>query len=190
MFLWAYSEYVSQALDPALRCYCSVAQSSPTLWDPMSCHTTGLPVLHHLLEFAQTQVYWVSDAIQPSSSASSSFCFQSFLASGSFPMSWLFTSGGQSIGASASVLPMNIQGWFPLGLTDLVLLSKGPLRVFSNTTVQKHQFSGAQPSFWSSSNIPSWLLALSLLNVKYHSSLKNKCCLWVNSGELGQLLLL
>ena len=72
-----------------------------------------------------------------------SSCLQSFPASGSFPMSLLFTSGGQSIGAStsASVHPMHIQGWFPLGLTGLIsFLSKGLSRVFSNTTVQKHQF--------------------------------------------------
>ena len=71
-----------------------------------------------------------------------SFCLQSFLASGSFPKSWLFTSGDQSTGASASasVLPMNIQGLYPLGLTGLISLqSKGLSRVFSNTTVQKHQ---------------------------------------------------
>ena len=79
-----------------------------------------------------------------------SFCLQSFPASGSFPVSQLFTSGGQGIGASpsASVLPMNIQGWFPLGLTGLIsLLSKGLSRAFSSTTVQKHQFFGAQPSW-------------------------------------------
>ena len=73
----------------------------------------------------------------------------SFLASGSFPMSPLFTSGGQSIGASASagVLPISIQGWFPLGLTDLISLqSKGLSRVFSSTTFRKYQFFGAQPS--------------------------------------------
>ena len=77
----------------------------------------------------------------------SSFCLQSFPASGFFPMSQFFTSSGQSIGVSASalVLPMNIQGWFPLRLTDLTsLLSKGLSRVFSNNTVQKHQFFGAQ----------------------------------------------
>ena len=76
-------------------------------------------------------------------------CLQSFPASGSFQMSQLFTSGGQSIGvtASASVLPVNIQNWFPLGWTGWIsLLSKGFSRVFSNTTVQKHQFSGAQLS--------------------------------------------
>ena len=73
-----------------------------------------------------------------------SFCIQSFPASGSFLMSQLFASGGQSIGASASVLPMNIQGWFPLGLTGLIsLLSKGLSKVVSRTTVWKHQFFGA-----------------------------------------------
>ena len=77
---------------------------------------------------------------------------QSFPASGSFPLSWLFASGCQSIGASASVFPMNIQGWFPLGLTGLVsLLSKGLWRIPSSTAVQKHQFFGTQPSIWSNS---------------------------------------
>ena len=88
-------------------------------------------------------------------------CPQSLPASGSFPMSWFFTAGGQSIGvsASASVLPMNIQDWFPLGWTGWIsLLSKGLSRVFSNNTVQKHQFSGAQLSLWFNSHIPSWLL--------------------------------
>ena len=94
----------------------SVAQSSPTLCDPMGCSTPGFPVLHYLLEFAQTHVHWVGDAIQPSHPTFSS-CPQSFPASRSFPVSQFFTSGGQSIGvsASASVLPMNIQSWFPLG---------------------------------------------------------------------------
>ena len=85
-----------------------------------------------------------------------SSCLQSFPASGSFPMSQLFVSGGQSVGASASasVLPMNIQGWFPLGLTALIsLLSKGLSRVFSVTTIQKHQFFGSQVSLWSNSHI-------------------------------------
>ena len=79
-------------------------------------------------------------------------CLQSCPALGFFPMSWLFESHGQSIGASASasVLPMNIQDWSPLGLTGLVSLqSKGLSGVFSNTTVQKHQFFSAQPSLWS-----------------------------------------
>ena len=86
-------------------------------------------------------------------------CLQSFPASGSFPMSQLFVSGGQSIGASASVLPMNIQGWVPLGWTGLIsFLSKGLSRVFSNTTVWKYQFFGAQPSLRSNSHIHIWLL--------------------------------
>ena len=89
------------------------------------------------------------------SSVIPSFCFQSFLASGSFPMSQFFTSGGQSIGVSAStsMLPTNIQDWFPLGLTDWISLKfKGLSRVFSNTTVQKQQFFGARPSLWSNSH--------------------------------------
>ena len=98
----------------------------------------------------------ISSSIVPLSS-----CLQSFPASGSFPMSWLFTSGGQSIGASAlaSVLPVNIQGWFLLGLTGLISLqSKGLSGVFSNITVQKHQFFSSQPSLWSNSHIHTWLL--------------------------------
>ena len=86
-----------------------------------------------------------------------SSCLQSFPASGSFPMSQFFTSGGQSIGvsASASVLPMNIQDWSPLGWTGLISLqSKGLSRVFSNTTVQKHQFFSAQLSLWSNFIFP------------------------------------
>ena len=80
-------------------------------------------------------------------------------ASASFPMSWLFPSGGQSIGTSASVLPMNIEGWFLLGLTGLIsLLSKGLSSIFSSTTVWKHHFFGAQPSLWSNSHICKWLL--------------------------------
>ena len=90
-----------------------------------------------------------------------SSCLQSFPGSGSCPMSQLFPSGGQSIGASgsASVLPMNIQGWFPSGWTGLMSLqSKGLSRVFSSTTVQKHQFFSTQPSSWSNSHIHMWLL--------------------------------
>ena len=90
-----------------------------------------------------------------------SFCLQSFPASGSFLISCFFTSNGQSIraSASASVLPMNIQYWFSLGLTGLISLqSKELSRVFSNTTVQKHQFFDTQPSLWSNSHIHTWLL--------------------------------
>ena len=107
-----------------------------TLYDPMDCSMPAFPVLYYLPEFAQTHVHWVGDAIQLSHSLSPPFssCPQSLPALGSFPKSWLFTSGGQNTAASASatVLPMNIQGWFLLGLTGLIsLLSKGLSRVFS-----------------------------------------------------------
>ena len=88
-------------------------------------------------------------------------CLQSFPISGSFQMSQLFVSGGQNIGVSAStsVLPMNTQDWSPLGWTGWISLqSKGLSRVFSNTTVQKHQFFGTQPSSQSNSHIHTWLL--------------------------------
>ena len=129
----------------------SVAQSCPTLCNPMNHSTPGLLVHHQLPEFTQTYVHWVSDAIQPISSSVIPFssCLQSFPASGAFLMNQFFTSGGQRIGvsASASVLPMNIQDWFPLGWTGWIFLqSKGLSRVFSNTTVQKRQFFGAQLS--------------------------------------------
>ena len=84
---------------------------------------------------------------------------QSSPASGSFPMSQFLSSGGQSIGTSASAFPMNIQDWFPLGLTGLISLqSKRLSRVFPNSTVQKHQFFGAQLSLQSNSHIHTWLL--------------------------------
>ena len=98
----------------------------------------------------------ISSSVIPFSS-----CLQSFSASGSFLMSHLFASGVQSIGtsASASILPMNIQSWFPLGLTGLISLqSSGLSRVFSSTIIQKCQFFGAQPSLSSSSCICTWLL--------------------------------
>ena len=103
---------------------------------------------------------WCHPTISPSVVPFSS-CLQSFPASGSFPVCQFFTSGGQNIGAlaSASVLPMNIQAWFPLGLTGFISLqSRGLLRVFSNTTIQKHQFFSVQPSVWSNSHIHAWLL--------------------------------
>ena len=89
-----------------------------------------------------------------------SSCLQSFQALGSFLMSLLFISGGQSIGVSAStsVLQVNIQDWFPLGLIGLISLqSKGLSVAFSNTTFQKHQFFSVQPSLWSKSHIQTWL---------------------------------
>ena len=84
---------------------------------------------------------------------------------GSFPMSQLFVSGGQSIGASASVLPLNIHSWFLLGLTGFISLqSKGLSRIFINTTVRNHQFFSVQPPSWSSSHICTWLLEKNSFN--------------------------
>ena len=129
----------------------------PTLCDPMDCSMPGFPVLTiswSLLKLMSVESVMPSNHLVPFSS-----CIQSFPASGSFLMSQLFPSGGQSYGASVSVLPMNIQDWFLLELTGLISLqSKGLSRVFSSTTVQKHQFFVAQPSLWSSSHIHTWLL--------------------------------
>ena len=138
--------------------FSSVAQSCPTLCDPMDCSTRGFPVHHHLQE--PTQTHWWCHPTTSSSVPFSSH-LQSFPASRSFQMSQFFTSGGQNIGvsASASVLPMNIQDWFPLGWTGCVSLqSKGLSRVFPNTTVQKHQFFLTQLSLQSNSHIHTWLL--------------------------------
>ena len=96
----------------------------------------------------------ISSSVTPFSN-----CPQSFPASGSFQMSWLFASGSQSTRALASVLPKKGQGWFPLVLTGLIsLLFKGLWRVIPSTTVWKHQFFSAQPSLWFSSHIHTWLL--------------------------------
>ena len=126
----------------------------------MEYSTSSFLVLHYPPEFSQIHVHWVNDAIQPVISSSIfpfSSCSHSFPASGSFPVSQLFTSGGQSIGASAPVLPMNIQDWSPLAWTGLISLqSKGLSRVFCSTTAWKHQFFSAQPSLWSKSVYDYW----------------------------------
>ena len=133
--------------------WCSVAQSCPTLCDPMAA---SLSVPHHLLKFAQVHVHYINDAIQPSHPLTLfSFCPQSFPASGTFPISRLFTSDDQNTGvsASASVLPMNIQGLFPLRLAGLIsCLSRGLSGLFSSTTVGRHQFLGILPSLQPSSH--------------------------------------
>ena len=125
------------------------------------CSTPGLPVLHSpgVCSNPCPSSRWCHPTISSSVIPFSS-CLQSLPASGSFPTSQVFASGGQIIGASASpsVLPMNIQGW-SLGLTGLISLqSKGLSRVFSNTTAQKHQFFGAQLSLWSNPHIHTRLL--------------------------------
>ena len=139
-YLWSWISFSSQHC-----CCCSDPQSCLTLCDPKDCSKPGFPILYHLPKLAQTHVHWVSDAIQPFHplSSPSSPAFNLSPALGSFLMSRLFPSGGQSIGPSAlaSVFPMNIQDWFPLEFTGLISLqAKGLSRVFSNTTVQKHQF--------------------------------------------------
>ena len=138
--------------------FSSATQLCPTLCDPMNRTTPGLPVHHQLLEFTQNSCassQWCHPAISSSVILFSS-CLQSFPEWGSFPVSWFFASGGESIGssASASVLPMNSQSWFPLGLTGLIsLLSKKLSRVYSSTRVWGHQFFGAQPFLLSTSHI-------------------------------------
>ena len=140
---WDLNIYIYHCLDNSVQ-FSSVAQSCPIICDPMDCSTPGLPVCLQFLEFTPTHVHWVGDGIQPSHSVIPfSSHLQSFPGSGSFQMSQFFASGDQSTGVSAStsVLPMNIQDWFPLGWTAWISLqSKGLSRVFSNTTVQKHQF--------------------------------------------------
>ena len=123
--IWV-SHYCCIKLPPTYSLCCSVAKLCLTFCDPMDCSMPGFPVFHSLSEFAQTQCplnrWW--HLIISSSATLFSFCLQSFPASGSFPMSQFFESGGQSTGASASgsILPMNVQGWFPLGLTGLFSL--------------------------------------------------------------------
>ena len=130
--------------------FSSVTQSCLTLCNPMNYSMPGFPVNHQLLESTQTQVRWVCDAIQPFHPLSSPSPPTLNLSSiRSFQMSQLFASGGQTIGVSAStsVLAMNTQDRSPLGWTGWISLqSRGFSRVFSNTTVQKHQFFSAQLS--------------------------------------------
>ena len=141
--------------------FSSVTQLCPTLWiGSMNRSTPGLPVHHQLPEFtdSRSSSRWyhppISSSVVPFSS-----CPQSLPASESFPMSQLFTWGGKSTGVSAlaSLFPKNTQDWSPLEWTGWISLqSKGLSRVFSNTTVQKHQFFGAQPSSQSNSHIHTW----------------------------------
>ena len=143
---------------------CSVAQSCLALCDPMDGSTPGFPIYPSPPPGVCSDSCPLSPWCHPAISSSVvpfSSCLQSFPASGSLPMSQFFTSGGQIIQPSAltSALLMNIQDWFPAGLTALISLqSKGLSRVFSNTTVQKHQFFGAQLCLWSNSHIHTWLL--------------------------------
>ena len=137
--------------------FISVTQSCPTRCDHMNCSMPGFPVHHQTprVYSSSCPMSWWCDSTTSSFVVTFSSRLQSFPVSGSFLMSQFFTSGGQSIGVSAStsVIPMNIQDWFPssdlspLGWTGWISLhSKGLSGVFSNTTVQKHQFFGAQLS--------------------------------------------
>ena len=142
--------------------FSSVAQPCPTLYDHMDCSVLGCPVHHHsrsLLKLMSIKSVMPSNhliiccplLLQPSNIPSIRVFSNESVLGIRWPKYWSF--------ASASVLPMNIQDWFPLGLTGLISLQpKGLSRVFSNTTVQKHQFFGAQLFLWSNSHICAWLL--------------------------------
>ena len=142
--------------------FSSVTQSCLTLCNPMNCSTPGLPVHHQLPESTQTHAHWVGDAIQTSHALSSPSPPVFNLTQHQGLVQWVNSAwGGQSIGvsASASLLPMNTHDWYPLGWTGWISLqSKGFARVFSNTTVQKHQFFGTHLSSQPSSHIHTWPL--------------------------------
>ena len=140
----------------SLLCSCtkvqfnSVTQSCLTLCDPMDCSMPGFPVHHQLPELAQTHVHWFGDAIQPSHPLSSpSPAFNHLHHQGLFQWVSSFHQVAKVLEfqLQPSVLPMNIQDWFPLGLTGWISLqSKGHSSIFSNTTIQKHQFFSTQLS--------------------------------------------
>ena len=133
--------------------FSSDAQLCLTLCDPMDCSTPGFPV-HPIGDATNHLILCHPLLLLPS-------IFPSIRVFFFFPMSQFFPSGGQSIGASASasVLPLHIQDWYPLGWTGWISLqSKGLSRVFSNITVQKHQFFSVQLSLWSNSHIHTWPL--------------------------------
>ena len=135
-------------------CCCSVAKPCLTPCDPVDCSTPGSSVLHYLSKFAQVHVHWVSNAIYISSFVCSLLLPSIFLSIRIFSRVRSSHQVAKVFGASAlaSVLPMDILCWFPLGLTGLISLQcKGPSRVFSSTTLQKH-------SLWSNSHICTWLL--------------------------------
>ena len=143
--------------------YCSVPKLCLTLRSHWLQHTRlpCLPLSPRVCSNSCALSQWCY-LTTSSSDAPFSFCLKSFPASGSFPDSKLFASGGQSTGDSASVLPINIQKYFPLGLTGFISLpSKGFSRVFSSSTIQKHHFFSTQPSLWSYSHIYTWLLGKS-----------------------------
>ena len=168
---------------------CSVTKLCPTLCDPMVCSLPGFPVLHYLPEFTQIHVHWVGDAICRILCHPLLFLPSIFPCIRSFPVSQIFSSGGQSIGVStsASVLPMNIQDWFPLGQTGLISLqSKRLLRISSSATIWKHWLFSTQPSLWSNSHIRAWLLEKPQLWLYQPLSAKWRLCFF-NTLSLLQL---
>ena len=161
--------------------FSSFAQLCPTLFDPHGLQHSRLscPPRSPRVCSSSCPLSWWCYLTISSSATLFSFCLQSFSASRSFPMSLLFASGGQSIrvSASASVLPMNTQDWCPLGLTGLIFLqSKGLSRVFSNTTVQKHQFFIAQLSLQSNSHMTTgktialtrWIFVVKVISLLFN----------------------
>ena len=147
--------------------FSSGAQSSPTLCNPMDCSTPGFAVHHQFPELAQTQVHRVCDAIQPSHplSSPSPLAFNLSQPQGLFPV---------------SVLPMNMQDWFPWGVTGLMSLqSKELSRVFSNTTDLKYQFFSTQLSLWPNSHIHTWLLEKTWLWLDQFCQQSYSLCFWI-----------
>ena len=139
--------------------FSSVPQSYPTLCDPMNCSMPGLPVHHHLPGATQAHVHWVGDAIQPFYVLSSPSPPVLNLSQYQGLFKWVSSSHQGGVSPSTLVLPMNTQDWSPLGWTGWISLrSEGLSRVFSSTTVQKHQFFGTQLSSQSNSHIHIWPL--------------------------------
>ena len=151
------TKLLAEHINITFRCCCSVIKSCLTLsdlWTAISQAFLSFTIAQSLLKLMSTELMMTSYHLILC-------CHLLFLPSISFPMSWFLTSGGQRIGAShsASVLPVNFQGWFPLGLAGLIsLLSKRLSRIFSSTTIWKHQFFSTQPSISSNSHICTWLL--------------------------------
>ena len=157
LFIYIYSWLLScnKGRDEYLQTnFCSVrsvAQLCPTLCDAIDCSTPGFPVHHQLPEFAQTHVHQVGDAIQTSypllSPSQPAFSLSQHQDLFKWVSSLYQVAKNIGASASASVLPVNIQDWFPFGLTGFIFMqSKGPSRVFCNLTVQKHQFFSAELS--------------------------------------------
>ena len=146
----------------------SATKLCPTLCDSMNSSTPGFPTLHYISELAQTHIHWVGDVMQPSHSLSSPFPPFLNLLQPQGLFQWVSSSNQLAKVVELqlhhqSFQWINIWSWFLLGLTDLIsLLSKGLSRVFSSTTVWKHLFLGAEPSWWSNSHIGTWPLRVAV----------------------------